>query len=126
MVTGDRRGREHGVTETPAGCGRVPQIVARAEPVSYEIPWDVETPTFWSTADENLTVTVDLSGVYATVANARAAIAPDGDTSRASAASLTDPQLSDATSEAQAEVDSAIRARHMSPSTFVFSRGGES
>src|SRR3954463_10997354 len=45
---------------------------------------------------------------YATPATVREALAPEGDTGAATAAALTDEQLSDAIAEAQSEVDARL------------------
>lgn len=46
---------------------------------------------------------------YATPETVRQALSPEGDTSSATAASLTDEQLNDAISEATAEIDSMVK-----------------
>lgn len=60
------------------------------------------------------------SPAYTTEQQVRLALAPDGDTSQATAASLTDTAIQDAITEAQDEIDSRLAGRYPVP----FGRAG--
>lgn len=54
---------------------------------------------------------------YATVADVREALAPEGDTTAATAASLSDSQLTDALVEATSEIDAKVRGAPFAPAS---------